>query len=350
LVLKTLQAGRGIAALSVAAFHLSITMGNARYGDNPVFQAYTNAGDRGVDFFFVLSGFIILFAHTSDIGHPETWDRYAYRRFVRLFPIYWLYTGVFVLLLFAVGGTDATTPKTLAGWVTSISLIRISTDLPPLSVAWTLCHEVAFYVLFSILIFNLRAGLVAFGLFVLSSLVFYHLPPWEGPTPFSTYTSVYNLYFVFGMGACWLYRHRSSRPLTASGFAELTLGISLVAITFILTIPFVTSRLIAAVGFALILAGLTKLEASSYLRVPLWLAFLGDASYTIYLTHEHAQTSLLKALHRTGLDAAVSPSSVFLIAFLGGTALCCLAYVAVEKPLLALLHSKEQPIIGVRPT
>lgn len=108
-MLKTLQAGRGIAAISVAAYHLSITMGNPRYGGNAAFQAYTNAGDRGVDFFFVLSGFIILFAHIADIGHPEACGRYAYRRFARLFPIYWLYTAIFVLLLFVVGG-EARTP------------------------------------------------------------------------------------------------------------------------------------------------------------------------------------------------------------------------------------------------
>lgn len=214
--------------------------------------------------------------------------------------------------------------------------------------AWTLCHEIAFYLVFSVLILNVRAGLTAFALFVLS-LVFYDLPALN-PTPLSTYTSIYNLHFLFGMGAYWLYRNRGSGLLAGSGLPELALGILFVAVALMMPIPVVTSRLIVALAFALLLAGLTKLEAASYLHVPLWLAFLGDASYTIYLTHVHAQTSLMKALHGTGLDAALDPSSIFLMTLIVGTALSCLLYVAVEKPMLAALRRKDRPIIGVQPT
>src|SRR5882762_91392 len=118
-MLKALQAGRALAAISVAAFHLSLMMGLDRYGGQAVFREYTKLGNLGVDFFFVLSGFIILFAHVDDIGKSDAWGAYVYRRFVRLFPIYWLYTGTFVLLLALVGGTDAKMPTTLGDWITS---------------------------------------------------------------------------------------------------------------------------------------------------------------------------------------------------------------------------------------
>ena len=67
-MLRVLQAGRGLAAAGVAAFHLSMTMGVDRYGGVPVFTDFTRQGFRGVDFFFVLSGFIIFFAHFKDLG------------------------------------------------------------------------------------------------------------------------------------------------------------------------------------------------------------------------------------------------------------------------------------------
>ena len=119
-MLQTLQAGRALAAISVAAFHLSITMGVERYGGVPVFQEFTQHGSRGVDFFFVLSGFIILFAHVGDIDKPRAWGEYIYRRFVRLFPIYWLYTAGFVALLALGFGTQADMPTSVADWLTSL--------------------------------------------------------------------------------------------------------------------------------------------------------------------------------------------------------------------------------------
>ena len=69
-MLRVLQAGRGLAAAGVAAFHLSMHMGVDRYGGVSVFTDFTRQGFRGVDFFFVLSGFIIFFAHFEDLGHP----------------------------------------------------------------------------------------------------------------------------------------------------------------------------------------------------------------------------------------------------------------------------------------
>ena len=69
-MLKCLQAGRALAALAVVAFHLSTAFSDPRYGSHSIGQAFTRHGNLGVDFFFVLSGFIILNAHARDIGRP----------------------------------------------------------------------------------------------------------------------------------------------------------------------------------------------------------------------------------------------------------------------------------------
>lgn len=54
--LYSLQQGRGLAAMAVVLFHLSIMMGLPRYFGRPLFSDYTWRGNLGVDFFFVLSG------------------------------------------------------------------------------------------------------------------------------------------------------------------------------------------------------------------------------------------------------------------------------------------------------
>src|SRR3546814_19253581 len=57
--IKSLQIGRGLAAMAVLAFHLSIMVTEPRFNLPPIFADYTSHGRLGVDFFFVLSGFLM---------------------------------------------------------------------------------------------------------------------------------------------------------------------------------------------------------------------------------------------------------------------------------------------------
>ena len=332
-MIKTLQAGRAIAALCVAAFHLSIMMGSPRYGGEEIFGAYTRQGNRGVDFFFVLSGFIILFAHFKDIGKPEALSNYIYRRFARLFPIYWLYTIVFVGLLAIVGGTDAKMPSGAIDWITSLTLIRFTDVTPPLPVAWTLFHEVAFYATFATLIFNRRLGVTAFLLVIVISIIFYDFPTQESNTPFNVYTSAYNLYFLFGMGAYWLYRRGGS------GILEFTFGLVIFSLTIAeVLIPNQILPITMALGMALLLAAATKLEASGKIKLPNFIAIVGDASYTIYLTHLNFQGNILKFMKASKLQSIAGNEITYFIVLIGTIALGCLAYFLIEKPLLGFLR------------
>ncbi|MCR2346177.1 hypothetical protein NSP34_25335, partial [Salmonella enterica] len=45
-----------------------------------VFLNFTHRGNLGVDFFFVLSGFIIVFAHYKDINQPKRAPEYLLKR------------------------------------------------------------------------------------------------------------------------------------------------------------------------------------------------------------------------------------------------------------------------------
>lgn len=335
-MLRSLQAGRALAATAVAAFHLSLGMGLARYGGQEVFGEYTRLGNRGVDFFFVLSGFIILFAHYADIDKPAAWGRYLYRRFVRLYPIYWLYTLVFVALLAILGGTDAKMPTTFGDWATSLSLVRFTDGVPPLPVAWTLFHELAFYAVFSILIINRRAGLVALGAFMLAALSLYQYPAEDSRTPFNVYTAAYNLYFLFGMCAFLLYR-RGGR-----GLIEFSIGLCItIAALVTIPLPYQLSPILLVFGFSVLLAGVAKIERSGQLRIPLFLAFIGDASYTIYLTHVSFEGLLLKIATKIGLYQRIGYESTYFVVLAGTIALGCVAYYFIERPLLDALRQRR---------
>jgi len=104
-MLKSLQMARGIAALAVTLFHTSGMFADPRYGFERPFWWLTERGDLGVDFFFVLSGFIIMLAHRADVGRPREVGNYAFKRAVRIYPMYWLFTLLIVVGAVATSGS-----------------------------------------------------------------------------------------------------------------------------------------------------------------------------------------------------------------------------------------------------
>jgi len=340
-MLRVLQAGRGLAAISVAAFHLSVVMSLDRYGGEGVFREYTRHGFRGVDFFFILSGFIILFAHHRDIGVPAAWKEYAYRRFVRVFPVYWLYTAGFCVLVALGVGANTDLPGTAVDWLTSLSLVRFTNAEPPLPVAWTLFHEVAFYAVFSLLILGKRVGIAAIVLWSVACIAFYGYPMPDARTPFNVYTAGYNLFFLFGMAGYWLYG-RAGR-----GYLELGLGLAIfIFACATMGLPYKLSPPLLAIGLALIVAGATKLERAGQLKVPEFLFFIGNASYTIYLAHESLESLLLKIAIASGFHRTFGGEATYLLVLVFAILLGCVAYLLVEKPLLAFLkrrHKRSNP-------
>ena len=85
-----IQAGRGIAAMMVVLFHIGASFAAQKYFHEPLFAQIFRFGSSGVEFFFVLSGFIIYFAHRKDFSQPQRLGRFLLRRALRLYPTYWL--------------------------------------------------------------------------------------------------------------------------------------------------------------------------------------------------------------------------------------------------------------------
>ncbi len=77
---QTLDGLRGVAALIVVAFHLFET-----YSPGPHYQTL-NHGYLAVDFFFVLSGFVVGYAYDDRWGKMNLWT-FCKRRIVRLHPL-----------------------------------------------------------------------------------------------------------------------------------------------------------------------------------------------------------------------------------------------------------------------
>ncbi len=255
----TLQAGRGIAALLVVLMHAALA--GKDFGGPFLGHDLLQYGYLGVDFFFVLSGFIIFH---STVGKEKRPRDYAFARFRRIYLPYWP-AGVGIAVLYvAFPGLSAA--ERAWSWLPTLTLAPVAVDTA-LSAAWTLKHEVLFYVLFGLFYFSrlLPLGLCAWAIAILA-----------GPRilPFAAI----NLEFFFGIGAAILYRSDRARPAIALLAIPLLGGwIALGALP--------DQRLLIGGAIACLVAPLAQLERQGRVvgRGPLIL--LGAASYSIYLVH-----------------------------------------------------------------
>ena len=324
-MLNTLQAGRGLAAIAVLLFHAGYAV-KYETGLAP-FWDVIQFGNRGVDFFFVLSGFIIMRAHETHIGQPGMWRNFVYKRFIRVFPIYWLYTALVAGALLMGLGTYPL-PVTSADWLTVFSLLRFTDILTPLPQAWTLYHEVLFYLGFSLLVFSRKLGIA-----VLASWFLVSIATWEYSLaitePSALFFNSYNLNFALGIGAYYFTRY-----VRGAEYLIVTIGLLLVLLAVTVTGPI--SFLLLSFGFALLIAACASIERTRSLNIPM-ATLLGNASYSIYLTHEVA---LAISERIAGIIGIVNPYMLYIFIVPCSLVAGLLAYQVFEKPLLALLRSK----------
>jgi exopolysaccharide production protein ExoZ len=162
---------RGLAAAAVAVYHTQLILAQPEYGGISIFHSWASKGWLGVNFFFVLSGFIILFAHARDIGRPERTPSYIWKRVVRVYPVYWVALALYLLLAaFHMGHSNFSwAPVNIASAFLILPLTPGWTL--PLQVAWTLAYEIHFYIAFAVLVFNRLAGLTLFAVWALSILI-----------------------------------------------------------------------------------------------------------------------------------------------------------------------------------
>ena len=334
-----LESCRGIAASLVVLFHASGIMARDKYfGVEPLGGAF-GFGYAGVDFFFVLSGFIILFVHFNDINRPSRAWIYLKKRMIRIYPLHWIVTIMFLV------GMWLHPPD----WAPDVSLDKIVRSfllLPqegyPLGVvAWTLIHEMAFYLVFFLLILQRKLGIAIFGIWWAGVLPA-HLFGWADVNYLSRFLfSFHNLEFMLGMVVAWVIIVRNIKMRWRE---SLTVGIALfllVAASSVLWGKEGSGILLPgyAIASALIIYGLAVGEAEGFLPYPpRMLVFLGKASYSIYLIHFLALSVLIKVFMAVRVGMFIPYEIMYFLMVILAISIGCLLHVFVEAPLLTYLR------------
>ncbi|WP_108223461.1 acyltransferase family protein [Cereibacter johrii] len=333
--LEALQACRMIAAVAVVLFHANNFVLPLRLYDGGTLWRGFGMGYAGVEFFFVLSGFIIAHIHAADIGRPERAGRFLQKRFLRIYPSYWIVLSALILIYVALEGTVAPSRLSPAALLRDYLLIPAPQG-PLLSVAWTLKHEILFYLVFVLFILKREIGFAVFALWLAGTLS-QSLAPFEAPL-FATLFSPYNILFVMGVAAARLHRRLPEslvRPFLAIGGA----GFLLVGLSeqFLVLWPLPLRCLAYGLAAAAVIAALARAQLSA----PGWCVFLGDASYAIYLVHLPVMNMVAVPLARTGLQGFLPPAVLFVLLVALAILAGALFHRTVERGLLAALRPRR---------
>ena len=334
-----IQFMRGIAALMVVAHHARHYFAEA--------DAWTNVGSRGVDIFFVISGFIMAHstaAYRADGDRAGEAGRFLLRRVLRVVPLYWLallWTTKRAIVAGQWGADDAMDML----FVPHFHRVYQGAIYPSLVPGWTINDEMFFYVLFAVsMLFGCARYRVLGG--TLAALATLGTIAWSS-APAQFYTSSVILEFLYGIGLYLLLRQGrralgnrwTPRPWTWVVLAAI--GLALLAIENSDAV-----RGIADGPFAALIVGSVVMLSQG--RRIAGLKALGDASYSIYLFHLASFALSGYLLHRIGIAQATPANIVIAVSFQVVIAVLVglLVHRVVEAPLLRLLQSAISPKRG----
>ncbi|PZM07374.1 acyltransferase family protein [Rhizobium tubonense] len=282
----SLDAMRGLAAFAVVVYHLQ--------------RPYAPSAYIAVDFFFVLSGFVIARAYGEKLASGMSVAEFMKARYLRLYPLFLLGSLYGLVQLLAhwqssgVGAADllASMVSTLFMLPSPSFLTRSATDLWPLyplnGPAWSLFWELTANLVFAITLFKLQTRslvvVAVLSLVVLVASVFVHKTLDLGWEWRSIDGGLARVFFSFTLGMI-IYRLRSVHKIgrTVSTYFAI---IPIAAICAMLLLP--TYSLKFALLFCILISPLIVF-AGTMLEVPPRFQrvciFLGYLSYPIYMCH-----------------------------------------------------------------
>ncbi|MEA5457538.1 acyltransferase [Arcicella sp. LKC2W] len=287
-IINSIQFLRGLAALAVVIHH---TGGYVKryYEPHLLLGDYFSIGFAGVDLFFVISGFIIHFTSKNYLNNPSKIKEYLSKRFIRVYPIYWIITTLLFTLgwlitnvlhknVFSIGY-----PHTFIAYLQTYLLFPLHFAINP--VTWTLSYEIFFYVIFALLIVSKRLIIIPL-LILLGS--FYNIFISQSGSELTYFNFIFSGYnFEFALG-CLIFQFYEKIQLSKA----LSLILLSVAIFIIIYFGYDVSDvdsfqrvLTFGLPSGLILLTLLNLEKNGFISFPKLFLTLGDSSYALYLIH-----------------------------------------------------------------
>ncbi|MEP6674223.1 MAG: acyltransferase [Ferruginibacter sp.] len=345
--LQLIQLLRGVASVLVVLLHLTVN-----FSENLKQNFLANIfafGGSGVDIFFVLSGFIITYAHLQHIGKATATGLFVKRRFIRIYPIYWIVITVFLAVQLLLPSFYKTHYSINAGNLISTYLLLPGHTMVN-GVSWTLTNELFFYFLFifALLIPKKTYSIyLAIGYFILLiALAFTGYSTSNSDSITGLVLFPMNIEFLLGIFIVLIVEKINRQaiiPMLLIGILWFIAG----AVCVDKGIEVVTSTANSAMNRViffglpafLIILSLVKMELSKNVRVGKIFMQLGNASYSIYLIHLPLLAASFKIIAKLGITNYYFLILISILLFVIVCALGIFVYDKIEKPLIKKLNS-----------
>ncbi|MFC7217455.1 acyltransferase family protein [Streptomyces polyrhachis] len=334
--MRALDGLRILAALMVCLYHFAGKSGTVAesWGQSPglLFPTLSQAavyGCLGVQFFFVISGFVICMS---------SWGRslgdFFRSRVVRLYPAYW--AAIVLVTAAAVALPVVVEPLRTDELLLNLTMLQqpMGADRV-LGVCWTLWVELRFYVLFAL--FVVWRGVTYRRVVVFCCLwTFAGVLARVAGTPLTDELVMrdHAPFFIGGLALYLIHRYGSDLLLWGIVAMSFLLGqrYSVTALWHpgmggdFHRSPYVIQLIVAAAFLSVAAVALGWLRWANWR----WLTVAGALTYPFYLVHEHLGWFFIRVLHR---DWGLAPIPTLLVSVGGLLTLAWLIHRYVEKPL-----------------
>ncbi|EOG6113026.1 acyltransferase family protein [Klebsiella pneumoniae] len=283
--LNQIQWLRAIAAILVVITHFTGKAYSVKLLDHEF-----SSGAIGVDIFFIISGFIMMYVSDLKKQYPI---KFILNRFIRILPVHYFFLFILIIIfLIKPDMINSSVSKTYV-WESFLLVPALRNDAEYLNpVIWTLCYEMMFYLIFcvSLNLKNLTTSAIATTL-VISAIVFSGFFYKGDNIYISAATDSISLEFCYGM---LLYVFYKKGFLTFHWLLPLMLSI----ILYFVLKQFDFYRFIKlGIPSALIFISFLNMKNSKIT----FLNFLGKISYEIYICHIMVISASYLILFRLGV-------------------------------------------------
>lgn len=332
----SIQLLRAIAALMVVLHHIAIKA--AQYHTGALSDYHI--GYFGVDLFFIISGYIMCHSITH---RSMSFRQFMQHRIKRIIPLYWAVTAA-AMIIYWLAPSMVNSSGGETSLFSSWTLIPLGKKLL-VNNGWTLSYEFLFYIIFAGWLIsaslNRQIILSSLTLMLLVSLgIIFH--PHHPTLKFVSNEIV--IEFILGMLA---FKIIQTKTLTIKNcLLLLSLGLAiLIAQNQLGIIERVTGRTISA-GIPVFLVFLAVVGMEPVINKTAFpgkkaAILVGNASYSIYLTHPFILSPaalVLHKLHLTHYDALF-----VLLMFAGAVIAGIVSWRLIEQPINAYFKREKVP-------
>jgi peptidoglycan/LPS O-acetylase OafA/YrhL len=308
------------------------------------------SGSIGVQIFFIISGFIMVYTTRKSDGTAHYVNNFLIKRLIRVVPLYYIMVLFWLIVYERSLRFFIDDPITLLKTFCFIPLFNSplgpAYGMPPLKVGWSLNYEVLFYIIFGLslflkrhrwtMLFTVFTTLVVFIPLIFKGYVNF-IPSVNYGFKLSYFLLLTNpilIFFIVGVLLGLIYNSSFIIKSKALQIALVVISLVYFFLLYFKAAHFLNGFFISMFSSTFLVFSLLLFNKGIGIRVPSFLVYLGDMSYSLYLVHPIVIIGLPSFLVFMNMGGVFNTKFYFLICTGCILLLSIISYELIEKRLL----------------